>query len=279
MLGQASLPDLAPITGLLVLLEICVGTVAVAHLLDLIGRIGRGFVASTVLICAVIMGVVLLLISALGDASVVVGAATPAGASASLMHWSMALLGLLLLDALFCGVGTDIARHAVGLLASVAGVITLAQGAALVSGATGGIGPALLAFLPAALLAGSALAGMLLGHWYLISPDLSFRPLRQAVYTVFAAVGVQALAIAAALLVVEPGGRGSALQGQNAVLFWLLVVGSGVVFTSAVNALTLYFARIRANQPATAMLYVLIITVAMAVVPAHLIFFSSGVPV
>jgi hypothetical protein len=54
---------------------------------------------------------------------------------------------------------------------------------------------------------------------------------------------------------------------------------AGVVFTVAVNALTLYFARIRANQPATAMLYVLIITVLMGIVPAQLLFFLTRLPV
>ena len=67
------------------------------------------------------------------------------------------------------------------------------------------------------------------------------------------------------------------LSGDQAFLFWLLVIGSGVVFTAAVNAFTLYFARIRANQPATAMLYVLIISVVMGMVPAHLLFLLTGV--
>lgn len=49
--------------------------------------------------------------------------------------------------------------------------------------------------------------------------------------------------------------------------------------TAVVNGLTLYYARIRANQPATAMLYVLVITVMMGVVPGHLLYFITGVPV
>jgi hypothetical protein len=57
------------------------------------------------------------------------------------------------------------------------------------------------------------------------------------------------------------------------------VVGAGLVFTVAVGLLTRHFARIRANQPATAMLYVLIISVTMGVVPAHLLFFVTGAPV
>jgi hypothetical protein len=51
------------------------------------------------------------------------------------------------------------------------------------------------------------------------------------------------------------------------------------VFTTGVAILTRHFARIRANQPATAMLYVLIISVVMGVVPAHLLFFVTGAPI
>ncbi|MFN2569057.1 MAG: hypothetical protein ABR564_05585, partial [Candidatus Dormibacteria bacterium] len=144
------------------------------------------------------------------------------------------------------------------------------------------LGGALIAsavFLPAALLAGSATAGMLLGHWYLISPDLSFRPLRRAVYLIFTALAVQAVCIGSALLLSRGAGRDELLGPSFSLPFWLLVVGSGVVFTGGVNGLTLYFARLRANQPATAMLYVLIITVLMGLVPAHLLFFRTTVPV
>jgi hypothetical protein len=120
---------------------------------------------------------------------------------------------------------------------------------------------------------------MLLGHWYLVTPSLSFRPLRLSIYTVFAAVAIDSAAIAVAVVTAAPAARARVLSGDQAPLFWLLVVGAGVLFTAAVSALTLHFARIRANQPATAMLYVLIISVVMALVPAHLIFLLTGAAV
>ena len=105
---------------------------------------------------------------------------------------------------------------------------------------------------------------------------MSFRPLRLSIYTVFAAVAVDCAVIAIAL-VSNAASRDRLLSGDQAVLFWLLVIGSGVLFTAGVNAFTLYFARIRANQPATAMLYVLIISVVMGMVPAHLLYLLTGV--
>jgi hypothetical protein len=136
-----------------------------------------------------------------------------------------------------------------------------------------------LAFVPAALLAGSTLAGMLLGHWYLIAPDLSFRPLRRAVHLIFAAVAVQAAAVVVALVTANGADRASVVGERYGASFWLLVVAAGLVATAAVNGLTLYYARIRANQPATAMLYILVITVMMGVVPGHLLYFLTRVPV
>jgi len=57
------------------------------------------------------------------------------------------------------------------------------------------------------------------------------------------------------------------------------VVAAGLVTTAGVTGLTLHYARIRANQPATAMLYILIIAVLMGLVPGHLLYFLTRVPV
>jgi hypothetical protein len=157
--------------------------------------------------------------------------------------------------------------------------MVIAKAAAAFGPALGGVGTAVIAFVPAALVLGSALAGMLLGHWYLVAPSLSFRPLRRSIDIVFAAVAFQALVIVLVILTATSAVRGELLWSGDAFPFWLLVVGSGIVFTTGVALLTRHFARIRANQPATAMLYVLIISVVMGVVPAHLLFFVTGAPI
>jgi hypothetical protein len=273
-----SLPDLAPLAGLLVLLELAVGTVTVSAALDQVGRVGRGFAGTTAAICALIMGADLLLISGSSDVSVLLHGPVDDAAVATFAHLAVAFTCLLAIDALFAAVGTEVSRRAVGAATLAVGLVTVITAAAAIGPALGGTGAAVLVFLSAALLGGSALAGMLLGHWYLVTPSMSFRPLRLSIYTVFAALAVDCLVIAFAL-VTSPGSRDRLLSGDQALLFWLLVIGSGVVFTAGVTAFTLYFARIRANQPATAMLYVLIITVVMGMVPAHLLYLLTGVGV
>jgi hypothetical protein len=274
-----SLPALAPLVTALVVAELAIGTVAVTWLSDLFGDVGRGFVGTTALISLAVAGADLLLLVFLPEPAQLLHTAVDSGSYASFVHWLVGFSGATLAYVLFAGVGTDPARRVVGLVAVGCGGMALAMAGITFAGVLGGGWRAGLALGPATLLAGSALAGMLLGHWYLIAPDLTFRPLRRAVYVVFLAVAVQGAAIAGALLAAGATERRDLLGGHHAVVFWLLVVASGLVFTAAVNGLTLYFARIRANQPATAMLYVLIITVLMGVVPAHLLAFLTRVPV
>ena len=270
MHDPASLPTLAPIAGFLTLLELAVGTVAIAFAIDVIGRVGRGFVGSTAVICAGVVGAALLIGINLPTDTTLLTGAIDRGALSSLLHWSLAFAGVLLAFAFMCAVGTDPARRVAGVATLGVGGVTIGKASVAFGVALGGWLPALAVFLPATLLAGSALSGMLLGHWYLVAPSLSFRPLRQMVNIVFGAVAVQAAVLAVALTAAPPAARDALLRSADALPFWLLVVGSGLVFTSGVALLIRHFARMRANQPATAMLYALIISGVMGVVRGHL---------
>lgn len=274
-----SLPDLAPLAGLLVLLELAVGTVAVSAILDHVGRVGRGYAGTTAAICALIMGADLLVISGSSDLGALLHRGVDAGTAALFTRCAVGLTIALAVDALFAYVGTETSRRVVAAGTVVLGVVTLMAVGMAIGPALGGLDAAVLELLPAALLGGTALAGMLLGHWYLVAPNLSFRPLRLSIHLVFGAVALQCAGIVVALATSVPAARARVLSGDQAGLFWLFVVGAGVVFTISVASLTLHFARIRANQPATAMLYVLIITVVMAMIPGHLIFLLTGAAV
>ena len=214
-----SLPDLAPLAGLLVLLELALGTVAVSAVLDHVGRVGRGFVGTTAAICALIMGADLLLIAGVSDFGALLHASVSANAVATFVHGAVAFTILLILDALFAGVGTDGSRRVVAAVTISVGLLTVVSAAAAIGPAVGGVGGAALVFLSAAMLGGSALAGMLLGHWYLVTPSMSFRHLRLSIYTVFAAVALDCVVIAIALLTAgasrdRTGARGATRQSR-----------------------------------------------------------------
>ncbi len=274
-----SLPALAPIATVVVVAEIAAGTTVAAYAVDILGKVGRGFIGTTAAICAGVMAIAVLIEALLPPDSALLGAPLPPGSQADLLHWSIAFTIALLAYAFCCAVMTDVARRVIGVITIGFGAMAIAKAAAAFGPALGGVGTAVVAFVPAALVSGSALAGMLLGHWYLVAPNLSFRPLRRAIDIVFVAVAFQALVIVLVIATSASAVRSELLWSGDAFPFWLLVVGSGIVFTTGVALLTRHFARIRANQPATAMLYVLIISVVMGVVPAHLLFFVTGAPI
>ncbi|HYL71155.1 MAG TPA: hypothetical protein VEY89_07635, partial [Candidatus Dormibacteraeota bacterium] len=239
---HVALPTLAPIAGFLVLLELAAGTAAAAYLVDGIGRVGRGFLGTTAVICAGVMGIAVVLGANLPTGVQLLHGALDPVALAGLVHWCLGFMGALLAFAFFCSVGTDAARRVVGAATLVVAAVTIAQAAIVVGPALGGAGAAAVIFVPATLVEGGALAGMLLGHWYLVSPALSFRPLRQAINILFAALAVELVTIAIALGLTTSSTRGQLLAGQYAVPFWLLVIGSGIVFTGTILLLTRHFA-------------------------------------
>ena len=278
VVAQASLPALAPVTALLTLLQLGVGAALLAWALDVVGHVGRGYRGTTALICAVIVAIALLIDASLPNPATLLSGGS-ASAFATSIHLTVALLGLLLVDALFAAVGTDGARYTIGALTALVGLGALLAAGVAFTPLPGASLVALLSLGAGTLLCGTSLAGMLLGHWYLLAPDLTFRPLRMAVYAVFGAVAAAAVVAVIGLASASADARASVIGGGYALPFWLLVIGSGVGFTAAVDALTLHFARIRANQPATAMLYGLIISALMGAVPATLILLRTGVGV
>jgi len=112
---QTVIANLAPLAALLVLLEVAAGTSVVSHLIDTLGRVGRGYVGTTGLICAAMTAVALIIAANLGDPSQVRPGLTTAHLS-GVIHWTLGLLVVLLLDALFAAVGTDAARKVVSII-------------------------------------------------------------------------------------------------------------------------------------------------------------------
>ncbi|MEO6579203.1 MAG: hypothetical protein ABIO99_09945, partial [Candidatus Limnocylindria bacterium] len=87
-----------------------------------------------------------------------------------------------------------------------------------------------------ALALGAVNAAMLLGHWYLVTPQLSPAPLRRMMWMLGAVLGIQGVAFTVAVI-----GMGSALEG----LGWLawLRLGVGILLPLLVTALALMASR------------------------------------
>jgi len=85
-------------------------------------------------------------------------------------------------------------------LAGLAAVAFLAQVFAL---PTWGYVGTLLAFVVGGLVVGGVTMGMVLGHWYLVTPRLPEQPLREMIFVLLVAMAIQALLIIPALALRE----------------------------------------------------------------------------
>lgn len=162
----------------------------------------------------------------------------------------------------------------------IAGVaVTAASLAALAvsSGAYGagaGIGPAVFAALAAGALAqGTVWSGMMLGHWYLVTPLLKPRPLLR-LNASFAVVLVLQGVIALWALVRVPAGG---LEEGVAWLYWLRV-GVGVALPLALSWPIWRTARVRSMMSATGLLYIALGLVLAGEIIARAFYFVSGLP-
>jgi hypothetical protein len=168
------------------------------------------------------------------------------------------------------------ASRGVGTLASVAGVGTLAAGAAGYTPPGGSFPLLLVSLLAGALALGTVWSGMMLGHWYLVTPRLATRPLLRLTAALAAVLFFQGLLLAAQTL----GGQAESLLGApvGALLFWLRV-GVGVLFPLALCYPIWRTARVRSMMSATGLLYIALGTVLAGQIIASALFFLSGTPV
>ncbi len=120
--------------------------------------------------------------------------------------------------------------------------------------------------LSSALLLGLALGAMILGHWYLVSRKLSFRPLKILTGLLCLAVLIRALASLYSMACQGDfwgdslaGGPTNFLLGDG--LFGLFVSCRfilGILLPGVLAVLAWRCARIRSNQSATGILYILV---------------------
>jgi hypothetical protein len=147
------------------------------------------------------------------------------------------------------------------------------------------------ALLVASLLASSLLLGwslitMLLGHWYLVAPKLTFRHLTVFSWVLLGTVVLRLLSVAASLAVaaqvddlVEPHPlRVLAGFGGQGIFFWFRLLW-GLAIVLPLTAMALHCARQRSNQSATGILYVVVVGAFIGEITAYYLSATTGVPV
>jgi hypothetical protein len=160
-------------------------------------------------------------------------------------------------------------------LAVVSGLLGLA--ALVVLAAAGGTrsGPIFASQLVLAAVAlGAVNAGMLLGHWYLVTPKLSPTPLRRMMWILIAALTLQGVAFGVALAVVGT----DPLVGSLSWLAWLRLA-VGILLPIVATVLALLATRAPSLQASTGLLYIGLALVMAGSIAGASIAYLTGVPV
>jgi hypothetical protein len=128
----------------------------------------------------------------------------------------------------------------------------------------------LLGGLSSALLLGAATGAMLMGHNYLVAPNLTMTPLYRLLGALAIALGLRAAADGAALALWTREHELSNLTGD--ALLWLPVRWLvGLAAPAALTWMAWQTARIRSTQSATGILYVVVIFCFLGEVTAQLL--------
>lgn len=160
-------------------------------------------------------------------------------------------------------------------VAGVAGIGFLAQVFAI---PTWGFALTFVSLLVGALVVGAVSIGMILGHWYLVTPRLPAAPLRELTGFLVVIIVVQALLIIPALALPRdsfPSSNDTPVL-ENA-FFWLRI-GGGIGFPLLLAWMAYDSTSVKAMQSATGLLYIAMALVLAGEVMGKGIFFVSAVP-
>jgi hypothetical protein len=267
-----------PLALFLILAQTTVGGIATVAYLRLAGGLTPGFL-KFIAVTYAIFGVLALL---------VVLAAPPGSYHRLLAIHQLAAGALVFLQGCFVlalvvnavitvrGGGRSAASWALTLLASVLVLAAIAAALAPLAGSPlVGAGIALMVALSAAVL-GAATTGMLLGHWYLVTPALTNRPLLRAIGVLIISLVLQALVVP---LTLGGVGRGSGsvthALGLSPVLSVLWALGS-VILPLVTAGLALLTCRLRSFMSTTGLLYLAMIAILPGQLLGQLLFFVAA---
>jgi hypothetical protein len=243
-----------PLTFYFLLVELILGSALAVLLVEPRLEVGVGFLQ---FMGVSILGTLLLALLAAGDAEI---------ASRQPLFGALAAAALY---TVFSFRPRRAPRIAAG--AALAGTSALALVSGLIGQApAGAAGPVLASFAAASVALGASMTGMLLGHWYLVAPMLSARPLIR-----LTALMLVALIVQAAIMLWLAGGQELVRFGP---VVWIRGA-FGILFPLAMAGFVWYSCRIRAMRTATGILYLAVGCVLMGDVAAKVIYFLTAVPV
>jgi hypothetical protein len=266
-----------PQAAFLLLLEAAVGGTIALFWVHTRGEVNRGFTLFTGICFLVCGGLAIWLRTVFPPA---VPDVDPTAVLWFAVERTLSIAFLVLLAVYLIGLGGQSWRGIVRLIGPLVPLLGLASlwAAALVSTSAQLLGLGVpLSLLAGALALGSALAGLSLGHWYLVSPTLSIRPLIQLTFLCLGALVCQIVLVPLLLFLPgAPADRVQAVFSEYLVFFGVRVV-FGLLVPLAATVMTWRTARIRSLDSATGLLYIVAALILAGEIAARSLFFLTGI--
>ncbi len=167
----------------------------------------------------------------------------------------------------------------------IVGAAALASGAFALFAAAVGWAPTFVDSVPFAVqlgilsaVTGGSLAAIVLGHWYLVTPKLSERPLLLQVRMLLYLLIVQALLFVVWATLGGGVGQGAwdALSGSSALIVWLRGIIT-IAFPVVLAYMALRTSQTRSMESATGLLYINLAAVLAGTIGAAALYISSGI--
>jgi hypothetical protein len=165
-----------------------------------------------------------------------------------------------------------------GGLTSAAGLAAVALLSQVFALPTWGYLGTLLSLIVGALAVGAVSMGMILGHWYLITPRLPEQPLREMTLFLLLALAFQAVLIIPSLALPRDTISNSVDTPIGLNPFFWMRVGGGLAFPLALSYMAFDSSGVRAMQSATGLLYIAMALVLAGEVLAKGLLFVTAVP-
>jgi hypothetical protein len=267
-----------PLALFLLLAETATGGIATVAYLRITGGLTSGFLKFIVVTYAV-FGLLALLVAWAGPPSsyhALLG--INAFAARALVVLQAVLVIALIVNAVVIWRGSDNAATSWVLVVSASVLLITAIAGAfwpLAGSLLDGAAVALVIILSAAVL-GAATTGMLLGHWYLVTPALTNRPLLRAIGLLLIGLVLQAIVFPLALGGLAHGaGAPARALGLSPILSVLWALGA-VILPLLAAGLAFPTCRLRAFNPTTGLLYLAMIALLPGQLLGQLLFFVAA---
>ena len=165
-----------------------------------------------------------------------------------------------------------------GGLASAAGLAAIALLSQVFALPTWGYLGTLLSLTIGAIVVGAVTMGMILGHWYLVTPRLPEQPLREMTFVLLLALAFQALLLIPSLTLPRDAIANSLDTPIGLNPFFWMRVGGGLAFPFALSYMAFDSSGVRAMQSATGLLYIAMALVISGEVLAKGLLFATAIP-